>query len=411
MTHPMEERLSGHEDAPVPGRGPLATRLAALRAARELVTDRGFSVGVRDIAAAAGVDHAVVIRYFGSKAGLLDAVLTTNTHGVLAAVPGAPEAGPGPSMVRQARAGRRDALLVARACLDGRAARVRLPVVEEWVAHTTRGRPGTTDPLLAPSSSVFLAVALAAAYAVLEPYERARVGLGTERRAVDRHVARVVDEILALPGRRDAPASVAAARRPRPRPPRARPARAGVPHGRDEVRGALLDAAVDLFTRREIGAVSVRDIAKRARVNHSLLFRHFGSKEGVLRGAIERAALEVDAALAGARTSRAPLGDVVRAIRASGIPALTAQALLSGYGIEEVQSEFPAARRMVALVVADREGPTEVPPEVAVLCVTSLLLGRAVFEPALRPATGLAPDTDLDDLLGDAAHVIFDLAR
>jgi hypothetical protein len=66
---------------------------------------------------------------------------------------------------------------------------------------------------------------------------------------------------------------------------------------------------------------------------------------------------------------------------------------------------------MVALLVADREGPTEVPPEVAVLCVTSLLLGRAVFEPALRPATGLAPDTDLDDLLGDAAQVIFDLAR
>jgi AcrR family transcriptional regulator len=402
---------SGHEDASVPGRGPLAARRAALRAARELVTDRGFSVGVRDIAAAAGVDHAVVIRYFGSKAGLLDAVLSTNTRGVLAPVPGAPEAGPGQSMVRQAHAGRRDALLVARACLDGRAGRVRLPVVEEWVGLVTREGPSSADPLLAPSGSVFLAVALAAAYALLEPYERARVGLDAERRAVDRHVVRVVDEILALPSRSQVPESVIAARRPRPRPPGPRPVRARVPHGRDEVRGAVLDAAVALFGQREIGAVSVRDIAKRARVNHSLLFRHFGSKEGVLRGAIERAALEVDAALAGARTSREPLGDVVRAIRASGILTLTAQALLSGYGIEEVQSEFPAARRMLALLVADRHGAIEVPPEVAVLCVTSLLVGSAVFEPVLRPATGLPATTDLDDLLGDAAQVIFDLAR
>lgn len=54
-----------------------ATRDALLRAATELFTSQGFDrTSVREVAAAAGVDQALVFRYFGTKEDLLAAVLT-----------------------------------------------------------------------------------------------------------------------------------------------------------------------------------------------------------------------------------------------------------------------------------------------------------------------------------------------
>ncbi|MGX7828575.1 TetR family transcriptional regulator [Actinokineospora sp. 24-640] len=53
-----------------------ATKMALLRAAADLFTERGFDrTSVREVAAAAGVDQALVFRYFGTKEDLLAAVL------------------------------------------------------------------------------------------------------------------------------------------------------------------------------------------------------------------------------------------------------------------------------------------------------------------------------------------------
>jgi AcrR family transcriptional regulator len=53
------------------------TRAAILTAAQEAFSIRGYSdTGVRDITAAAGVNPALVSRYFGSKEGLYEAALS-----------------------------------------------------------------------------------------------------------------------------------------------------------------------------------------------------------------------------------------------------------------------------------------------------------------------------------------------
>ncbi len=53
-----------------------ATRAAILAAARACFTRESYEqVGVRDVAAAAGVDAALVMRYFGSKDGLFAAAI------------------------------------------------------------------------------------------------------------------------------------------------------------------------------------------------------------------------------------------------------------------------------------------------------------------------------------------------
>jgi AcrR family transcriptional regulator len=58
-----------------------ATQQAILAAARELFAARGVhGVSVRDIAAAAGVNHALVHRYFGAKSDMVAAILATEAE-------------------------------------------------------------------------------------------------------------------------------------------------------------------------------------------------------------------------------------------------------------------------------------------------------------------------------------------
>jgi AcrR family transcriptional regulator len=54
------------------------------------------------------------------------------------------------------------------------------------------------------------------------------------------------------------------------------------PHGKDEVVHAIMSAAIPLIAERGVKAVSFRDIAEAANVNHGLITRHFGTKEALL---------------------------------------------------------------------------------------------------------------------------------
>ncbi|HEY9263949.1 MAG TPA: helix-turn-helix domain-containing protein [Mycobacterium sp.] len=55
---------------------------------------------------------------------------------------------------------------------------------------------------------------------------------------------------------------------------------------RGEARRLLLDAARELFARRDYRATTTREIAEAAGVSEYLLFRHFGSKAGLFREAL-----------------------------------------------------------------------------------------------------------------------------
>ena len=62
------------------------------------------------------------------------------------------------------------------------------------------------------------------------------------------------------------------------------------PSGRDEVVEALLDAAERLFDKAGPGDVSLRSIARAARVNHGLVHRHFGTRDDLIDRLMERTA-------------------------------------------------------------------------------------------------------------------------
>jgi AcrR family transcriptional regulator len=67
----------------------------------------------------------------------------------------------------------------------------------------------------------------------------------------------------------------------------------GRPRDSAATRAALLSAARELFATAGYDGTTVRAVAERAGVNQALLFRHFGSKDGLFAEAVTGQALEV----------------------------------------------------------------------------------------------------------------------
>ncbi len=112
----MNDRQEGRE------RGREATSAAILAAAQELFSAQGFTpVTVRAIAERAGVSHALVHRYLGSKADIYRAVLTRNEDAILNAASDDPDLLESASlMLREALTTQREYVrLVAHSALRG----------------------------------------------------------------------------------------------------------------------------------------------------------------------------------------------------------------------------------------------------------------------------------------------------
>src|SRR6478609_5290522 len=75
----------------------------------------------------------------------------------------------------------------------------------------------------------------------------------------------------------------------RPRGYRARitsPTPSARPRGRDQIRAALIASTLDLLESHGLD-ISIRQIAERADVPHSVIGRYFGSKDELIRSAID----------------------------------------------------------------------------------------------------------------------------
>lgn len=161
---------------------------------------------------------------------------------------------------------------------------------------------------------------------------------------------------------------------------------ATTPVGREQVRAAILAAAAELFADRGPAATSIRDIAARAKVNHGLVFRHFGAKDRLVGAVLDHLGGELTALLeAGAPAERVePVAD--RQMR------VMARALLDGYPVGQLQSRFPTIARLLDRQRSHHDDRTA---RLAVANAVALQLGWWLFEPFLRSAAGL------EELSGD----------
>ncbi|MCF6376667.1 TetR/AcrR family transcriptional regulator [Nocardioides KLBMP 9356] len=122
---------------------------------------------------------------------------------------------------------------------------------------------------------------------------------------------------------------------------------ASAPPVSSEARTRLLGTASGIFYAKGINAVGVDEIVEAARVTRSTLYRHFGSKDGLVvayldaASAMERAAVE--GALAQVRDGGAPAGKVGGAIGAlaGAVVAQIHDPAFRGCAFLNATAEFP----------------------------------------------------------------------
>ncbi len=180
-------------------------------------------------------------------------------------------------------------------------------------------------------------------------------------------------------------------------------ARPGRPKGKDseQSRQALIDAARDLFSLREFSAVSLRQIAERAKVNPAMVHYHFGGKEGLYSAMLEERfapLLQQLELLPSARPTLSNFVDsYVRMLAANPwLPNLVVREVL--YGASSFRDQFIErfASRAGSIVpqILEEESKSgrlrsDLDPVFATLSLMSMALFPFIGRPVVEPALGL----------------------
>ena len=169
---------------------------------------------------------------------------------------------------------------------------------------------------------------------------------------------------------------------------------------RKDPRDLLVDATLRLLVTRPVAGVSVRDIAAEAGVNHGLVHRHFGSKDGLIRAAVERAAKTVYGEDTPARAS----WFFERLREHPELAILVARACLDGQSdLLALAAPPPALLEAIAArlrTVTKSIGPHGVDAHLANALWTCAMLGWFVFRPMID--NGYALPANADDKLARA---------
>ncbi len=173
------------------------------------------------------------------------------------------------------------------------------------------------------------------------------------------------------------------------------------PTGREEVAAAVLEAATELFAERGPAATSIRDIAARSKVNHGLVFRHFGTKEQLVGAVLDHLGANLTELL----RSQAPADVVERALDRQ--MRVMARTVLDGYPAGQLQKRFPNVADLLDQVRPLHDNDTSA--RLAVANALALQFGWRLFAPILRSAAGLDELTEAEvrqAVVDEAARVV-----
>ena len=165
------------------------------------------------------------------------------------------------------------------------------------------------------------------------------------------------------------------------------------PKGREQVMDALIEAAAELISRHGFAAVSVREIAARADVNHGLVHKYFGSKENLVRMSLDRLAAAFRERVGKPEDLDDALRRAEEAFREHDqYNRLLVRVMIDGDELTGVQSNFDFLKNMIRLVQQNQEMgkmTSKMDARMIVAGIVALGYGLDLFSPYLLPATKL----------------------
>ena len=166
-----------------------------------------------------------------------------------------------------------------------------------------------------------------------------------------------------------------------------------IPHGRDEVKKAILNAAEKLLLKRSPSEVTVREIATAANVKHPLIYRHFGTKNGVIL-AVHTRKLEKVAKITGkVEALEGSIKTFFQTFEKDKWRQIAlARAMIDGIDPRLIQNQFPIMEQLVALLKKrqnELDEETKFDAETMATVLGAIGLGWFLFEPFLLAATRL----------------------
>ncbi|HEX3565111.1 MAG TPA: TetR family transcriptional regulator [Acidimicrobiales bacterium] len=177
-------------------------------------------------------------------------------------------------------------------------------------------------------------------------------------------------------------------------------------YDRAATEAGLIEAATQLFDRRNPGSVSVREIAKLAGVNHGLVHHYFGSKQALIEAVLDDLASKARSSLA-AGTALDQDSPTLTYTRILG------RVILEGSGSIPLPPSHPILVQLAALA-RDVGGLDERSARIRASQGAALAMGWLLFEPFLIQSGGLQDEDPVflrDQLRVMLAHVAVPLAE
>jgi len=144
------------------------------------------------------------------------------------------------------------------------------------------------------------------------------------------------------------------------------------PTGRDSVKHALIDATIELIIEQGT-AVTVREIATRAGVNHGLIHTYFGSKDALIVAAIDVVSQRANSGIDETGFPRPDLASQ----RAGELAKIIARMQLDENG--DLFTSHPVGDRWIAAIQAVHDDVDELEAKTMVATASALALGWPVF--------------------------------
>ena len=152
-------------------------------------------------------------------------------------------------------------------------------------------------------------------------------------------------------------------------------------YDRAATEAGLIEAATQLFDRRNPGSVSVREIAKLAGVNHGLVHHYFGSKQALVQAVLDDLSSKARSSLA-AGTAMDQDSPTLTYTRILG------RVMLEGSDLTPLPASHPILVQLAALA-RDVGGLDDRSARIRASQGAALAMGWLLFEPLLVQSGGL----------------------